>query len=79
MSDSCDPMDYTLPVYSVHGISQARTLEWVAISFSRGSSQTRDQTHVSYIADGFFTTEPPGNISLYFKRYTDRASLVTQW
>ena len=31
----CDPVDYSLPVFSVHGISQARILEWVAISFSR--------------------------------------------
>ena len=34
----CDPMDYSLPVSSAHGILQARILEWVAISFSRGSS-----------------------------------------
>ena len=43
------PMDYSLPASSVHGISQARILEWVVISFSRGSSQPRDQTHVSCI------------------------------
>ena len=43
----CDPMDHSLPGSSVHGISQARILEWVAISFSRGSSQSRDQTQVS--------------------------------
>ena len=42
----CDPMDCSAPGSSVHGILQARTLEWVAISFSRGSSQPRDQTHV---------------------------------
>ena len=41
----CDPMDCSLPGSSVHGIFQARILEWVAISFSRGSSQPRDQTH----------------------------------
>ena len=46
----CDPMDHT-----VHGILQARILEWVAFSFSRGSSQLRDQTQVSHIAGGFFT------------------------
>ena len=40
----CDPMDCSPPGSSAHGISQARTLEWVAISFSRGSSQPRDQT-----------------------------------
>ena len=46
----CDPMDYT-----VHGILQVRILEWVAFPFSRGSSQSKDQTEVSHIADGFFT------------------------
>ena len=45
----CDPMDCSPPGFSVHGISQARVLEWVAISFSRGSSWTRDRTHVSWI------------------------------
>ena len=47
----CDPMDYT-----VHGILQARILEWVAFPFSRGSSQPRDQIQVSYIVGGFFTS-----------------------
>ena len=47
----CDPMDYT-----VHGILQARILEWVAVPFSRGSSQPRDQLQVSHIAGGFFTS-----------------------
>ena len=53
-------MDYSPPGSSVHGISQARILEWVAISFSRGFSQRRDWTQVSCIAGGFFTTEPRG-------------------
>ena len=44
----CDPMDDSLPGSSVHGIFQARILEWVVISFSRGSSQPRDWTHVSW-------------------------------
>ena len=43
----CKPMDYGLPGSSAHRISQARTVKWVAISFSRGSSWPRDQTHVS--------------------------------
>ena len=47
----CDPMDYT-----VHGILQARILEWVTILFSWGSSQPRDRTQVSYIAGRFFTS-----------------------
>ena len=43
----CNPMDCSLPGSSVHGISQARILEWVAIFSSRGSSHPRDRTHVS--------------------------------
>ena len=51
----CDPMDSSLPGSAVHGIFQARILEWTAISFSRGSSQPRDRTQVSCIADRCFT------------------------
>ena len=47
----CDSMDYT-----VHGILQARILEWVAFPFSKGSSQPRDWSQVSHIAGGFFTS-----------------------
>ena len=47
----CDPVDYR-----VHGILQARILEWVAFPFCRISSQPRDRTQVSYIARGFFTS-----------------------
>ena len=47
MSDFCKPMVCSPPGSSVHGILQVRILEWVAISFSRGSSQPRDQTQVS--------------------------------
>ena len=43
----CNPMDYSLPASSVYGIFQVRILEWVAISSSRGSFQSRNQTHVS--------------------------------
>ena len=46
----CDPGDYSPPGSSVHGVSQARILEWVAISYSRGSSQPRDQTHISCVS-----------------------------
>ena len=46
----CDPVDCSPPGSSVHGILQARILEWIAISFSRGSSQPRDQTRVSCFA-----------------------------
>ena len=47
----CDPMDYP-----VHGILQARILEWAAFPFSSGSSQHRDQTQVSRIAGKLFTS-----------------------
>ena len=51
----CDPMDST-----VHGILQAKILEWVAVPFSRGSSQLRDQTQVSLITADSLPAEPPG-------------------
>ena len=50
----CDPVDYT-----VHGILQARILDWGAFPFSRGSSQPRDRTQVSHIAGSFFTLSQP--------------------
>ena len=50
-----DPMDCSLPGSSVRGIFQAIVLEWIAISFSRGSSQLRDRTQVSFIVDTRFT------------------------
>ena len=55
MSDTWDPIDCSLPGSSVHGILQAGILEWVVISFSRGSSQMTDQTQVSSIAVRLFT------------------------
>ena len=51
----CDLIDYSLPGFSIQGIFQARVLEWVAISFSRGSSRPRDQTQVSHIVGRRFT------------------------
>ena len=55
-----DPMDCSPPGSSVYGIFQARILEWVAFSSSKGSFLPRYQTWVSCIGRGFFTTEPPG-------------------
>ena len=60
MSDSLWPMNCSPPGSLVHGIFQARMLEWVTIPFSSGSSQPRDQTQVSCIAGKFLTTESPG-------------------
>ena len=51
----CDPMDYSRPSSSVHGVLLARILEWVAIPFSRRSSRPKDWTQVSHIAGRVFT------------------------
>ena len=56
----CDTVDCSPSGSSVHGISQARMLEWVAFSFSRGSSWPRDWACISCSASGFFTAEQPG-------------------
>ena len=56
----CDPVDCSLPSSSIHGISQARILEWVAMLSFWGSSQPRDRTCDSCIAGGFFITESRG-------------------
>ena len=58
----CDPMDCRLPGFSVHGILQARILEWVAYPFSRGYSQPRNQTLVSHIAGRYFTGRNINNL-----------------
>ena len=62
----CDPMDCSPPGSSIHGISQARILEWIAILFSMGSSQCKYWTCVSSLADGIFTSKPPGNPKQFF-------------
>ena len=77
----CDPMDCSLPGSSVHGISQARILEWVAFSYSRGSSWPWDQTHISCIAGEFFTNsatwEVPRRGLLSSKR--NELFIFTEW
>ena len=63
----CDPMDCSPLGSSVHGILQARIMEWAAMPSSRGSSWLRDQTCVSCFAGRLFTTEPPGKPSAMLK------------
>ena len=65
----CDPMDCSLPGSSIPGISQARVLEWVAISFSRWSSQSRDQTQVSRTAGRRFTVWTTREAPLFIWSY----------
>ena len=55
-------MDYSLPDSTDQGILHARILEWVAILFSRGSSQPRDGTQASCTVGGFFPVESPGKL-----------------
>ena len=55
----CDPMDCSLPGSSVHGIFQARVLEWAAISFSRGSSQPRIEPRFPALQADTLLSEPP--------------------
>ena len=64
----CDPTNCSLPGFSVHGILQARILEWIAIPFSRGSSWPRDRSLVSCIAGRFFTVWATGkSLSILIK------------
>ena len=67
----CDPMDCSPPGSSVHGISQARILESVVISYSKGSSQSRDQTQSG------LDTEPPGKPLYYLLQVTKSFSLFS--
>ena len=69
----CDPMDCSLPGSSVHGIFQARVLEWVAISFSRGSSGPRYQTRSPALQADSLLSEPPG------KPYNERRKSNSYW
>ena len=75
VSDFCYPIDCSPSGSSVHGISQARILECVAISCSRGSSPSSDETHVSWLAGGFFTTEPPGKHQIRSDQLLSRVRL----
>ena len=63
----CDPTEGGLPGSAIHGIFQARILEWAAISFSSGPFQPRDRTRVSVIADALLS-EPPGKPVLMNER-----------
>ena len=56
----CNPLDYSSPCSSVHGIFQARVLEWVAISFSRGASRPRDRPRSPALQADTLPSEPPG-------------------
>ena len=71
----CDPTDCSLPGSSIHGIFQARVLEWVAISFSRGSSWPRDRTWVSHTAGRLFTIWATREAYRFVKLFQNEISL----
>ena len=79
----CDTMGCSPPGSSVHGILQARILEWVTVSSSRGSSRPRDWTHVSYISCirqvGSLPSEPPGKPDLWHHLAENRCSRNKCW
>ena len=84
VSQSCltlwESMDCSLPGSCVHGILQARILEWVTVPFSRGSSWSRDQTRVSCIASRFFTLWATGKFPFIFLlRYKWHTGQVCFW
>ena len=67
----CDPVDCSPPGSSVHGILQVRIPEWVAISFSRGSSRSRDWTQVSFVAGRRFNLWATREVSFTFRVIID--------
>ena len=70
----CDSMDHT-----VHGILQARILEWVTFPFSRGSSQPRDRIQVSCIAGGFFTSWATREALMYLTLFQYHSLFKSNW
>ena len=76
----CNPMNLGLPGFSVHGILQARILEWAAISYSRRSCPPRDQTQVSRIAGSFSTIQNPFPWKLSQRHHPKQAAgLLMNW
>ena len=72
----CHPMDCSSPGSTVHGILQARIFEWVATTFSRRSSQHRDQTRLSHIAADSLPSEPPGKPQHQSLQWTVKADFL---
>ena len=79
MSSSLRPPDCSQPGSSIHGIVQTTVLEWVAISFSRGSSQPRDQTWVSHIAGRLFTIWATKVLTLTEWITTNHGKFLKRW
>ena len=67
----CNLMDCSPPHSSGHGDSPGKNMEWVVMPSSRGSSWPRDQTHISCVTGGLFTTESPGKPLLWPRRHSN--------
>ena len=74
-----DPLDCSLPGSSVYGIFQAKVLEWVATSFSRGSSRPRDQTRVSHTVDRHFTKWATREVPIQWIFTEAKAKDMSSW
>ena len=72
----CNPVDCSLPGFSVHGILQARTLEWVAVYFSRGFSKPRDWTQVSCLAGRLFTISATREARVYLYTWSTYVVII---
>ena len=75
----CDPIDYSLPGSPVHGVPQARILEWIAIPCSRGSSWPRDQTQDSCMQEDSLLSEPPRPNTLYLCDWTCAGFMIPKF
>ena len=75
----CDAMDCSLPGSSIHGILQERILEWVAISFSRVSSQTWNRSQASHLVGRFFTIWATGEALLHLCVTLNAHQMVEIW
>ena len=79
----CSPMDCNLPSSSLHGILQARILEWGAISYSREYSQPRDRTHMPLmspaLADGFFTSSATWEAHYLRWSWANTVTILSSW
>ena len=79
VSNTSDPMDCSPPVSSVHGVSQVKILEWVAISYSRESSRSKNLTHISCLAGRFFYHWATKNGDTLYSQFKKNQEVMKLW